>query len=225
METPIGQALKSRGPSLWITTAISAAVVGADLALVATGRLTVQWLYLLTVVVILSSSAVALHRRNAASFGLRLSPLQGWVYWAKVTILLGAVFLVVLLVFAAVFLGLLQYQIPARYNYISHPSQVWPLFVLMCVVAPTTEEIVFRVAICPPITAWLGPKAAIAISGVTFAAVHALSGNPGPDNLLAGFILAWAFLKSGTLAVPMALHSLGNLCAFGYQVVHFYWYL
>lgn len=193
------------------------------MAFVAAGRLTLLWLYSLPAVVVLSYGLVALHLRDRGSFAFRLSPLQGWFYWAKVTIVLVAFFLIVIVAFAAVFLRFLHYSIPPSYFYLSHRSQIWPLFVWMCVIAPTTEEVVFRLAICPPVTAWLGPKAAIAISGVVFAAVHVLRGNPGPDNLLAGFFLGWAFLKSGTLAVPMALHFLGNSCAFACQVFCFYW--
>jgi len=211
--------LKLNRPSLWSMTAISAAVVGYYMVLIATGRLWLQEESILAAIVVLSYGIVALVHRDKESLGFRFSPLQGWAYWAKVTIVLGVFFLVIIVAFAAVFLRLLHYQV----FYLSHSSQIWPLFVWMCVVAPTTEEIVFRLAICPPATAWVGPKTAIAISGVIFAAVHVLYGNPGPDNLLAGFFLAWAFLKSETLTVPMALHFLGNSCAFTYQVFCFYW--
>jgi membrane protease YdiL (CAAX protease family) len=225
METAIGQGLKLNRPSLWFTTAISAAVVGCDMFLVATGRLTSLELYGLPAVVIVSFGTVALNLRDKASFGFRMLPMQGWAYWAKVTVVLAAVFLIVLVACAAVFLGLLHYSIPPSHVYLSHRSQIWPLFVWMCVISPTTEEIIFRLAICPPVAAWFGPKATIAVNGVIFAALHVLYGNASPENLLAGFFLAWAFLKSGTLAVPMALHSLGNLCAFASQVLCFYWRL
>ena len=61
------------------------------------------------------------------------------------------------------------------------------------------------------------------MSGTIFAGLHVLYGSPSPENLLGGFILSWAFLKSGTLIVPIALHSLGNLCAFVDQVAYFYY--
>ena len=51
-----------------------------------------------------------------------------------------------------------------------------------------------------------------AASGLLFGGLHVLYGNPGPDNLVAGFFLAWAILKSGSILVPLALHALGNLC-------------
>jgi membrane protease YdiL (CAAX protease family) len=47
--------------------------------------------------------------------------------------------------------------------------------------------------------------------GYKEAILHVLYGNAGPDNLIAGFFLAWAYLKSGTILVPVVLHSLGNV--------------
>jgi membrane protease YdiL (CAAX protease family) len=92
----------------------------------------------------------------------------------------------------------------------------------MCVDYPLFEEVLYRLAVCVPVAAWLGPRVAIAASGFIFAGLHVLYGNPSPDNLLGGFILAWAFLRSGTLVVPIALHSLGNLCAFLCHAAYFY---
>ena len=63
----------------------------------------------------------------------------------------------------------------------------------------------------------------IILSGTVFALAHLVGGNPGPDNFIAGFILAWAFLKSGTLLIPILLHFAGNLCVFVFGVLMFYW--
>jgi uncharacterized protein len=49
-------------------------------------------------------------------------------------------------------------------------------------------------------------------SGMIFGALHVLYGNPPPDNFIAGSFLAWAYLKIGTIVVPIASHLLGNLC-------------
>ena len=223
MQTPLGSTLRWSGPSLWLVAAVSAAVVSTDLAFLATDRLTVWRGYVLAAIVVVMVGALATYRRDGASFGLRLSPLQGWAYWAKAAILLGLVLLLILSAAYGIVVGLQGYSIPARYYYVSSATPLWPLFVWMCVKAPLVEEVVYRLAVCPPVAAWLGPPGAIAVSGLLFAAAHVLGGNAAPDNLLAGFILAWAFLKSGTIAVPIALHSLGNVCAFAFQTVHFYW--
>ncbi len=223
VQTPIGQTLKSGGPLFWLAQATALAVVGVDFALTAIGRLTIGSQWRLAAVAVVTAVTMALCRRDAASFGFRLSPLQGWAYWARATILIGLAMLVLVVAAWCVVVGLLGYPIPAKYFYISHSSQIWPVLVMLCFDAPLAEEADFRLSLCVAVTAWLGPRAAIVTSGVLFGLVHVLAGRAGPDNLVAGFILAWAYLKSGTLVVPIALHSLGNLCAFAYQVAHFYW--
>jgi membrane protease YdiL (CAAX protease family) len=52
--------------------------------------------------------------------------------------------------------------------------------------------------------------------------MHIVAGVPSPENLVGGFFLAWAFLKSSSIAVPVVLHSLGNLCALLGQVGAWY---
>jgi CAAX protease family protein len=69
----------------------------------------------------------------------------------------------------------------------------------------------------------LKPRWTILVSGLAFGALHVLYGNPGPDNLIAGFFLGWAYLKSGSVLVPMILHSLGNLIALSAHLGAWYW--
>ena len=89
--------------------------------------------------------------------------------------------------------------------------------------APILEESVYRLALCVPLAALCGPRWTIAVSGAVFAALHFVYGNPGPDNFIAGYFLAWAYLKSGTLMIPMALHALGNACVIALHVGTWYW--
>jgi membrane protease YdiL (CAAX protease family) len=220
METPIGHALKSDSFGSWVGVIASSLVVSLSLALTSAGQLTQARQYSLAAVVVAVFGLLAVKNRDRKSFGFRLSPIQGWYYWMKMTILLGAIMFIVLAAAAAIALGILRFRVPHSQFQSPH---IWPAFYWMCIYAPLTEEMIYRLAVCPPMTARFGEKAAIAISGITFAAVHVLGGNPGPDNQLAGFILAWAFLKSGSLAVPLALHSLGNLCALAFHVAWFYW--
>jgi membrane protease YdiL (CAAX protease family) len=93
----------------------------------------------------------------------------------------------------------------------------------MCVFAPVVEEAIYRLALCVPLAVWLGPWRAIVVSGLAFAGVHLLGGNPSPENLVGGLFLAWAYLKSESIVVPVLLHSLGNLCALAAQVGTWYW--
>jgi len=138
---------------------------------------------------------------------------------------IGAILVIVLAAMGSFVFGILRYPIPRPQiqAYLSHDPRVWPLFYWMCVYAPITEEAIYRFALCTSMAALMGPRAAIVISGVMFAASHVLGGNVGPDNQIAGFVLAWAFLKSGSLAVPLAFHALGNLCALAFHLSWFYW--
>lgn len=93
----------------------------------------------------------------------------------------------------------------------------------MCVTAPVIEETLYRLALCVPMTALMGPWRTIVVSGVLFGLLHVVYGNPSPENLVGGLFLAWAYLKSGSIAVPVLLHSLGNMVALGSQVAVWYW--
>jgi len=68
-----------------------------------------------------------------------------------------------------------------------------------------------------------GERGTILASGLVFALIHILRGNASPENQIAGFLLEWAFLRSGTILVPIAMHSAGNLIALGFQVGGWYW--
>jgi membrane protease YdiL (CAAX protease family) len=94
----------------------------------------------------------------------------------------------------------------------------------MCVTAPLAEEVVYRLAFCPPFAALLGGRLCVLLNGSLFGGLHVLYGNPSPENLLGGFILCWAYLKSETLLVPLLLHAGGNACAFLANVAYFYWW-
>jgi membrane protease YdiL (CAAX protease family) len=92
----------------------------------------------------------------------------------------------------------------------------------MCLYAPIVEETVFRLLLTAALLPTLGERWTIVASGAAFAIVHILRGNPGPDNLIAGFMLEWAFLRSGTILVPLAFHAGGNLIALTSHVVIWY---
>ncbi len=65
------------------------------------------------------------------------------------------------------------------------------------------------------LSAALGPRRAIVIDGAVFALLHFVYGNASPDNFVGGYVLAWAYLRSGTIVVPLVLHAAGNLAAMG----------
>jgi len=76
--------------------------------------------------------------------------------------------------------------------------------------APLVEEVTFRLLLCAPLVGRLSSAANIALSGIVFTLAHWITGGLGPDSVVGGFFLAWAFLRSGTILVPIAMHALGN---------------
>jgi membrane protease YdiL (CAAX protease family) len=83
-------------------------------------------------------------------------------------------------------------------------------FFLVAGLHPVFEEVLFRFVLCGALLGRLSSGLNVTVSGVSFALMHVLFGVASLDNAVAGFILAWAFLRSGSIAVPIALHSLGN---------------
>jgi membrane protease YdiL (CAAX protease family) len=219
MKSMIGGALRSNKRVLWATTVLSALVVGADLTLVAT-RVEMALRFSLTLLVVIAFAIAASELKDGPSFGFQLSPQPGWSYWARTAPVLGMILLIVVAAGGGVMFGILRYPMPP--SPITATTPLIRLFLWACVVSPLFEEPIYRLAICPTAVGWLGPKGGILVSGAIFAGLHVLYGNPSPDNLFGGFILAWAFLKSGTLIVPIALHSLGNLCILLFRVWYYY---
>lgn len=219
MRTTIGRRLSSSRNGLAVASAVGASVVTADLALVWWGCYpeSMEGRGVLAVV------ALAAHLRltdgDLASVGLHLTPSQGWRWWVKASLWIG------LAVAACVVVGLGLWVLSGRDVpiYATPPSGIGRSFLWMCVFAPVLEEVIYRLALCVPLAVGLGPWGAIVVSGLAFAGLHVAGGNPSPENLVGGLFLAWAYLKSESIVVPVLLHGLGNLCALAGQVGTWYW--
>jgi membrane protease YdiL (CAAX protease family) len=171
-------------------------------------------------VVILTALVAVLCLCNGAHplLGLRATSQQGPAYWLRIAGLFAAIVVAVAAVAATVFY-LAGWQIPIpRLD----PQEVPDRAFIMLVSAPITEEVVFRSLLTLAVLPTLGERWTIIVSGLAFALVHILRGNPGPDNLIAGFLLQWAFLRSGTIVVPIAFHAGGNLIALVGHVATWY---
>ncbi|MBA3313310.1 MAG: CPBP family intramembrane metalloprotease [Planctomycetota bacterium] len=158
---------------------------------------------------------------DARSLGLRLAPIQGWWYWIRAGLAIGAIVgLLVVLGWGAWLLS--GRALPAYAAAPPPPENLLTRFFFMCVFTPVLEEAIYRFALCIAIVSF-GPWKAIAVSGFTFGLLHVVYGNPSPENLLGGFFIAWAFLKSETIMLPVLLHGLGNLAALTSQITAWYW--
>lgn len=91
-----------------------------------------------------------------------------------------------------------------------------PLFIAVVIVGPLFEELFFRGFMMPGIVrSQLGPTGAILISSGIWAVIH-LQYNLFFMGIIFGFglLLGTAQLKTRSLYVPLAMHSLNNLIAF-----------
>jgi membrane protease YdiL (CAAX protease family) len=216
--TSIGQRLHGSTRDLVLVSVTGALALAADLALMwwnhwvgLEGRGVVALLALWAYLYLLQG--------DLPSLGLTLTPRQTWRYWARMTLVIGFAIGFCLLVGLGAWV-LLGFEVP---KVMVAPQDIGPTFLHMVVCAPVLEETLYRLVLCVPCVVLLRPWGAVALSGLVFAGLHLVYGNPGPENLVGGFFLAWAYLKSGTLVVPLLLHALGNLCALLAQVGAWYY--
>ncbi|WP_197446696.1 CPBP family intramembrane glutamic endopeptidase [Tautonia plasticadhaerens] len=146
-------------------------------------------------------------------------PAGGWRRWAGLAALLGVVAAACMGAAAGLWVAA-GWRLPVQ---AVAPSQVGPALLRMCVFAPLLEESLYRVALCVPLARAVGPWAAVTASAAAFGLLHVAYGHPSPENLLGGFFLAWAYLRSGSVFVPVALHAIGNLLILIGQVGVWYW--
>jgi membrane protease YdiL (CAAX protease family) len=202
-----------------ITCAIGLAAIASDLILV--WRLpypeSIDGRWLIAVVVL--AAYLQLVGGDLASVGLTMKPIQGWCYWVRATLVIGLMVLCCIGVGLSVWL-LMGRKLPI---YTISPDSAVSVFFSMCVFAPVLEEAIYRLALCVPFAGFSRPQTAIVISGLVFGALHVIYGNPSPENLVGGLFLAWAYLKSGSIYVPLLLHGLGNLVAWAAQLAAWYW--
>ena len=203
----IGKGLRQSPRLLVTTTAVAVAILVPTLVLTTPsgqkfdpGRGT----YLtLAIIGCLYLGFVAAHvPGTSAALGFRWAPKQGWHFWLWVSAALSVVQLILVVIVLQFFPGIS----------LGRPEALtWQRFLSLCLIAPIAEEILFRMLICPPTVAVTGSWGGIIISGVVFASAHYVAGVAAPDNLMGGFFLGWLFVKSETILLPIALHSISNL--------------
>lgn len=171
-----------------------------------------------TVTLIGLVAVIVVRNGQVEGLGLQSVPLQGWWYWCCWSGWLAIGIGLVLAIYAlVVWCGGLVVRSPR-----TDPQHLLAQGLFMIVYAPVVEEIVFRSLLCFSVAPTLGSRSRILLSGTLFAAMHWIYGNPSPENQLGGFFLAYAFVRSNTIAVPIALHASGNALALASQVLNWY---
>jgi membrane protease YdiL (CAAX protease family) len=205
-DSPIGKGLR-QSPQLRATTALAVTIVALAVFLTSrTGQLKLdpgRNVYLTLVIVgCLYLGFLGSYVPGAAgALGFRWVPRQGWFFWIWVSAALGVIELLLLFI----------WQTSSGNSLVRPEALTWPRFFSGCVTAPVHEEILYRMILCSVAISLAGSWGGIAISGVIFWFAHYVAGADSPDNLMGGFMLAWFFVKSETIILPIVLHSLSNL--------------
>jgi membrane protease YdiL (CAAX protease family) len=147
-----------------------------------------------------------LSKWDLPSLGLGLKPLQGWAYWLKFCGLFSLI--IVILSVLDYFFSPGDIKPDKIQNFFTY---LFFTFTTDCLITPLLEELIYRFTLCNPLVNLFGQRNTIIISGIFFAALHFVYGNPVLLNCLSGFFFAWTFFKSRTLVIPLLLHSLCNL--------------
>ncbi len=220
METRIGQGFCENRKIAWIAVCVSVLAICGDIYLVTTQGGFANDRIVLAFAAVFVLALLVRGRETMSSFGFTWRLAPSYRYWGKATLLIGAAVGAFCLIIGVV-LVFTWNDLPS-YLPSTSPKHVGNHLWHACVLAPIIEEPPYRLLLCVPLVAAAGPRVAIFISGAVFGALHFIYGNPGPDNFIAGYFLAWAYLKSGSFLMPVMLHALGNAIAVGSQVL--YWY-
>jgi len=220
MDTLIGQTLRgSRGRIIFAFT-LAVMTITADFLYICQNAYLRFFGYHRSIIALCSILILTfLVRWNRASLGFTFQPRQGFRYWMMATLFIG---LVVSLFSGVVLLLLWAFSLAIPMPKFM-PYFLSDAIIIACIKAPLLEECLYRVVLCVPLVALVGSRWTIFISGIIFAALHFVYQMPGPANFIAGYFLAWAFLKSGSILIPVVIHSLGNACFIVVQLGT--WYL
>ena len=152
---------------------------------------------------------------NAAQFGLR-PPAAGWGRVTMQIALVGAAYLVFSAIWGSAFHAEKE-KLLEQLGTGENTSLLLLSAALTCVIAPVSEEFLFRGYIFTALRNWRGTLPAALITGALFGGVHAGSA-PAVDLVpLAGlgFGLCLLYRWTGSLYPCIVVHSLNNSLAFG----------
>ncbi len=163
--------------------------------------------------------SLASNDRRSVGFTLRVMP--SWSFWPKWTLFLGALVVTGSLAISA---GLWIFgTAPTLQSEFQSEQQLLDFLWRGCLWAPIEEELLYRGALCAPFAALIGRRWTVAVGGIAFAVLHYAYGNLAVNHVFAGFVMSWAYLRSGSLLIPILLHAIGNLAVWCLHAALFYW--
>jgi len=156
---------------------------------------------------------------SPAQLGLRrtaLGPAIGWIAGTMV------VFYQLSAVWAALVHLHERDQLPSDLGVHQSTAALVAACVIVTVIAPIAEELLFRGFFFTALRSWRGPWVAATITGLVFGAIHVAS---APVAFLAplallGFLLCVLRWQTRSLLPCMAVHALNNSIAFGVNEAH-----
>lgn len=212
----IGEGLAGSRSRQTLACLVGAVVVAGDLVTIH-ARLGYGYGALIAALAVVA--LLTLVRGDRASLGLTVAPQQGWGYWCRLTAVLVPIFLG-----AGALRDGLRWALTGDVPVPLPPELWWEKLASECLMAPPIEEVIYRLALCVPLTAILPRGAVIVASGLVFGLAHVLAGVGEATHFVMGFFFAWAYLKSGSIVVPVAFHALNNLWMLGVQIGAWYWF-
>jgi membrane protease YdiL (CAAX protease family) len=159
-----------------------------------------------------------LQRKHGGRGWPQIPPDGGWRSWVKVSLIVTA---------WALLLWFLLFGVASLFDWYGprfptlDPAKLPPMLVSSCVLAPVLEEAVYRYLLCTALAMRFRHRTVVFISGTLFGLLHFTYGNLAPTNLLAGYLLSWAYLMSSSLWIPVVWHAVGNLGILLAQVILF----
>jgi membrane protease YdiL (CAAX protease family) len=156
--------------------------------------------------IVVAALAAALAGRRA--IGVRAAPAPSGWFWIKGTLGVTAVFAVIVGGSFAI--------------YVAQHGLAWPrdqpvpdvdaAYLRGALIeAPLVEELIYRWALVTALAAAGLRWTAVVISGALFGYLHVRYGVAAPNNVAAGFVFAWMYLRSAHIGMPVVFHSVGNL--------------
>lgn len=176
------------------------------------GGTIVQDLALIVAAIVLARLTAG--RPTPAQFGLRLPPV-GRAVW--MTFAAWFSFIVFSAIYAAIFDITQADDLPDELGADDSALALVAVTVLVCVIAPITEEFFFRGFCFTALRRWLGLAGGAIVTGIIFGAIHL--GGTEIEFIVPlaffGIVLCLLYAWSGSLLPPMILHALNNSLALG----------